>query len=64
MGIKVVSKTVHLGEDAYVRINANGSYSALAFGSFGPGQVGLKYDWISMPENKLSPEVIQKLKQD
>ena len=60
--LKVVSKTVHLGKDAYVRINGNGSYSTLAFGSFGPNQVGLKYDWIPIPKEKLTAEVINALK--
>lgn len=64
MAIKVVSKTVHLGDDAYIRVNADGSYSALAFGSFGPNQVGLKYGWISIPENKVPEKVKQILKGD
>jgi hypothetical protein len=61
--MKVVSKTVHLGEDAYVRINADGTYSALAFGSFRPNQIGLCYDWIPIPEKSLSVDIIELLKQ-
>ena len=61
--MKIVSKTVHLGDDAYVRINANGSYSALAFGSFGPNQTGLKYDWIPIKKESLPEDVIRTLEQ-
>lgn len=61
--MKIVSKTVHLGDDAYVRINADGNYSALAFGSFGPNQVGLKYNWIPIEEDQLSEKVIKLLKE-
>ena len=62
MPMKIVSKVLHLGKDAYVRKNADGSYSALAFGSFGPNQTGLKYGWISIPESKLTKEIIDVLK--
>lgn len=59
--MNIVSKTVHLGGDAYVRKNADNSYSALAFGSFGPDQVGLRYEWIRIDKTKLSTKVIQAL---
>ena len=59
--MKIVSKTIHLGEDAYVRINADGSFSALAFGSFGPNQKGLKYGWIPIKREQLSRDVVQML---
>lgn len=67
MQMKIVSKTVHLGEDAYVRINADGSYSALAFGAFGPNQTGsgfnfVGYGWIPIKEEALPKEVVQALK--
>jgi hypothetical protein len=61
--IKVVSKTVHLGGDAYIRINADGSFSALAFGSFGPNQNGLRYGWINIPRNKIPTDVLKKFEE-
>ena len=60
--MKIVSATLHLGDDGYLRINADGSYSALAFGSFGPNQKGLKYDWIAISEKNISAEAKKKLK--
>ncbi|MGD2065667.1 MAG: hypothetical protein PVI43_00675 [Candidatus Bathyarchaeota archaeon] len=59
--MKIVSKTVHLGKDAYVRINADGSFSALAFGSFSPNQVGLRYGWVSIKREDLPTDVIKLL---
>ena len=53
---EVVSKTISCGRNQYRR-NADGSWSALAFGSFGPNQIGLKYGWISIPEEKVPSEV-------
>ena len=53
---KVVSQVVRLGKNQY-RHNADGSWSALAFGSFGPNQVGLKYGWIHIPTDKVPEEV-------
>ena len=58
---KIVSKTIHLGGDAYVRKNADGTYSALAFGSFGPNQKGLKYGWISISKDQIPKDVIDAL---
>lgn len=61
MEVKVVSKTVKYGRQHW-RLNADGSWSALAFGSFGPGQVGLRYGWISVPVDKVPDEVREAIK--
>lgn len=56
MHCKVTSQTVTYGRNQY-RHNADGSWSALAFGSFGPNQVGLRYGWIHIPSHKVPEEV-------
>ena len=61
MECKVVSKTVRYGQQHW-RLNADGSWSALAFGSFGPNQVGLCYEWIHVPLEKVPDEVKSKAK--
>ncbi len=53
---KVVSKTVVYGRQHW-RLNADGSWSALAFGSFGPNDVGLRYGWIHVATKKVPSEV-------
>lgn len=56
MEAKVVSKTVKYGKQHW-RLNADGSYSALAFGSFGPNERGLRYGWIHVSSEKVPSEV-------
>ena len=56
MECKVVSKTVRHGQQHW-RLNADGSWSVLAFGSFGPEDRGLRYGWIGVPAEKVPPEV-------
>ena len=63
MECKVVSKTIKYGKQHW-RLNANGSWSALAFGSFGPGEVGLRYGWISVSPEKVPKEVLKILYPD
>ena len=60
MDAVVVSKTVRYGKQHW-RINADGSFSALAFGSFGPNQVGLKYGWITVERKNVPPQVRETL---
>ena len=56
MKTKIVSKTIQHGKQHW-RLNADGSWSVLAFGSFGPNDVGLRYGWINVPEEKVPDEV-------
>ncbi len=53
---KIVSKTIKYGKQHW-RLNADGSWSALAFGSFGPNEVGLRYGWINVPKEKVPDDV-------
>jgi hypothetical protein len=61
MKMSVVSKTIHLGKDSYIRINANKSFSILAFGSFSPNENGLRYGWINIERNKIPKNILQEL---
>lgn len=49
---RVVSKVIAYGKQRW-RLNADGSWSVLAFGSFGPEDVGLRYGWISVSMEKV-----------
>ena len=53
---KVVSKTVQYGKQHW-QLNADGSWSVLAFGSFGPSDKGLRYGWIRVSEDKVPKNV-------
>jgi hypothetical protein len=59
MKCRVVSKTIQYGKQHW-RLNADGSWWVLAFGSFGPNDAGLRYGWISVPEEKVPDEVKKK----
>ena len=59
MNTKVVSKTIQHGKQHW-RHNTDGSWSALAFGSFSPNDVGLRYGWISVKESNV-PQAVKKL---
>ena len=61
MECEVVSKTIRYGKQ-YWRLNADGSWSILAFGSFGPNEIGLRYGWINVPTEKVPSEVKEKCK--
>lgn len=56
MDVKVVSKTIQRGKQRWQH-NADGSWSVLMFGSFGPDQVGLCYRWVSVDGDKVPREV-------
>ena len=58
MEAKVISKTVRYGQQHW-RINADGSYSALAFGFFisTPNARTPRYSWIDVAEHKVPDEV-------
>ncbi len=60
MECKIVSKTIQYGKQHW-RLNADGSWSALAFGSFGPNENGLRYGWIRVPKEKVPEEVLKKV---
>ena len=60
MKCEVVSKTIKYGKQHW-RLNANGSWSALAFGSFGPNETGLRYGWIHVPKERVPEEVLKKV---
>ena len=53
---RVIGKTIKYGPQTW-RLNPDGSWSALAFGSFGPNQVGLKYGWIHVDNEKVPEDV-------
>ena len=55
---KVVCKTVRHGSQHW-QLNADGSWSALAYGFFGPSDVRPRYGWISISEDKVPNEVKQ-----
>ncbi len=56
----VVSKTIKYGKNHY-RLNADGSWSALAFGSFGPEDKGLRYGWINIDNDNVPQAVKDKI---
>lgn len=56
MRCSVVSKVIKCGPQHW-QLNANGSWSVLMFGSFGPNQVGLKYQWMPVDTDKVPQEV-------
>jgi len=56
---KIISKTIKFGNQHW-RLNADGSWSGLAFGSFGPNDKGLRYGWITVPADKV-PEKVKAL---
>ena len=56
METKVVAKTIQHGKQHW-KHNADGSWSALAFGSFGPNETGLRYGWIAVKECNVPQEV-------
>jgi hypothetical protein len=56
METEVVSKTIRHGPQHW-QLNADGSWSVLAFGSFGPNDVGLRYGWIAVPTDKVPKDV-------
>lgn len=58
METKVVSKTVKYGKQHW-RINADGSWEVLMFGSFGPNQVGLCHRWAGINTEKVPQEVME-----
>lgn len=57
MDCKVVSKIISQGKNRW-RLNEDGSWSILMFGSF-PFQKspGLTWKWVDVPENKVPEEV-------
>jgi len=57
---QVVSKTVKYGKNHY-RLNANGTWSALAFGSFGPEDRGLRYGWIHISSDRVPQKVKEQI---
>lgn len=57
----VISKVIKYGNQHW-RLNADGSWSGLAFGSFGPQDNGLRYGWIDVPNDKVPDEVRQAIK--
>ena len=52
---KIISKTASYGNQTW-RINFDGSYSALAFGSF-LNQSGLRHGWINVDKEKVPIEI-------
>lgn len=59
-GVKteIVSQMIRCGKQHW-RLNPDGSWSVLAFGSFGPEDRGLRYGWITVEGNKVPDEVRQ-----
>ncbi len=56
METKVVSQTIKRGPQHW-RINADGSWHVLAFGSFSPNEVGLRYGWIYVESERVPQDV-------
>ncbi len=52
---KIFSKTASYGDQTW-RINFDGSYSVLAFGSF-PNESGLRHGWINIDKQKVPIEI-------
>lgn len=61
MEAKVISQVISYGPQHW-RLNADGSWSALAFGYFDPEQNDPRFDWISIPTDKVPIEVIKSVK--
>jgi len=53
---KVVSKTIRYGKQHW-RLNADESWSVLAFGVFSPRDTTPRYGWISVSEEKVPKDV-------
>ncbi len=53
---RIISKTAKYGDQTW-RINSDGSYSALAFGSFPYSKSGLRYGWINVDKEKIPIEI-------
>ena len=60
MKAKIISKVASYGKQTW-RINSDGSYSGLAFGTFGPNQ-SPHFSWIGVSEEKVPLEVKEVLK--
>jgi hypothetical protein len=58
---EVVSQTIKHGKQHW-RLNPDGSWSILAFGSFGPEDRVPRYGWIIVEGNKVPDEVKQAIR--
>ena len=56
MEARVVSQTIAVGRQRW-RLNADGTWSVLMFGSFGPEQIGLCHRWMPVPPDKVPDKV-------
>ncbi len=60
MECKVISKVVAYGKQRW-RVNPDGSWSVMMFGSFRPGERGLHWEWVDVLTEKVPSEVKRKV---